>query len=152
MVKVLKIVVMIVEWGAAVLIVLESVVIVVEVVVPVKSAVLQRSLPQKQVWASFRASPPMSKVIPASYHVSLTKDGWRSVWEPGATPDTHPELWDWGAPQLHPPTVTPSTSEKETCFKLLIIYDFLAKIESSPHPHHLLLYYISCNHSNRTVR
>ena len=45
MLKVLKIV----EGGTAVLIVLESVVIVVEVVVPVKSAVLQRSLPQKQV-------------------------------------------------------------------------------------------------------
>ena len=40
---------MILEGGAKVLIVLESVVIVVEVVVPVKSAVLQRSLPQKQV-------------------------------------------------------------------------------------------------------
>ena len=75
MLKVLKIVVKIVEGGAAVLLVLESVVIVVEVVVPVKSAVLQRSLPQKQVWASFRASPPMSKVIPTLYLVSLTKDG-----------------------------------------------------------------------------
>ena len=49
MLKVLKIVVMIVEGGTAELIVLESVAIVVKVVVPVKSAVLQRLLPQKQV-------------------------------------------------------------------------------------------------------
>ena len=47
--KMLNIFVMILEGGAKVLVVLESVVIVVEVVVPVKSAVLQRSLPQKQV-------------------------------------------------------------------------------------------------------
>ena len=66
-------------------------------------------------------------IIPRELH-----QGWLKIClKPGATPGTHPELWDWGAPQLHPPTVTPSTSEKETCFKLFIFYDFLAKIEKS---------------------
>ena len=52
-----------------------------------KAASLQSSLPQKQVDASFTVSSPMSKVTPACLFCNVY-----SGKEPGATPETHPDV------------------------------------------------------------
>ena len=81
---------------------------VVEVAVE-KAASLQSSLPQKQVDASFTVSSPMSKVTPACLFCNVY-----SGKEPGATPETHPDVWEFAAPQLHPPALTPSMAADQT--------------------------------------
>ena len=86
---------------------------VVEVAVE-KAASLQSSLPQKQVDASFKVSSPMSKETPACRFCNVCIISSYSGKEPGATPETHPDVWEFAAPQLHPPALTPSMAADQT--------------------------------------
>lgn len=64
---------------------------VVEVAVE-KATSLQSSLPQKQVEASFKVSSPMSKETPACRFRYVCIISSYSGKEPGATPETHPDV------------------------------------------------------------